>query len=126
MRVSSREPLAPPRPHLPPVLLAGLAFWAAGALVHPFLRNVGAEGCVALGAAAMAAGVTAGAVCVRRRVVPLAAVAALGVAAALVACAAAAWSLTAAASMAGGERLWECTLSGPANFSLVLSGRSSS
>ncbi len=110
MRVSSREPLAPPRPHLPPVLLAGLAFWAAGALVHPFLRNVGAEGCVALGAAAMAAGVTAGAVCVRRRVVPLAAVAALGVAAALVACAAAAWSLTAAASMAGGERLWECTL----------------
>ena len=110
MRVSLREPLAPPRPHLPPVLLAGLAFWAAGALVYPVLRGIGAEDSIALGVVAVVIGASVGTACVRRRTVPLAAVAALGACAALVACAAAAWVLTATGSLAGSERAWECTL----------------
>ncbi|MEC4175947.1 ComEC/Rec2 family competence protein [Adlercreutzia sp. R21] len=115
MRVS--EHCAPPRPHLPPLLLAGLALWGGVALVFPLLRHGGAVACVAAGIGGVAAMGALAVFCFRRRAMPVRAVLALGLAASLAASAAAGVSLVGGGVLAGREAVWTCTLTTDARAS---------
>lgn len=101
----------PPRPHLPPVLLAALALWATTALWWPWARVL--DESLLIGAAV---GGIAGALVVfcrglRRKRISAAAVMLLGAAVALAASSAHAVALKASAEVVvGHEGPWECTL----------------
>lgn len=116
MRVTARR-AAPPRPHLPPLLLVGLALWAGVALVYPHLREAGRETCAVVALAGATIGLGLAGACVRRRRVPVGAMLPIGLAAALVASGIAGMRVASAESLIGREADWECTLTTDARSS---------
>lgn len=115
MRMSERAAL--PRPHLPPLLLAGLALWGGVALVFPLLRHGGVAVCAAAGIGGIAAMGVLVVFCFRRHAMPVRAVLALGLAASLAASAAAGVLLVGGGTLVGQETAWTCTLTTDARAS---------
>lgn len=109
--MSGAEEAKPPRPHLPPVLLAGLALWATAAALWPAARTFGEPALLMLvvGSLAGAGALVLG--CLRRRAVPpvLVVLLAVMVGAASVALAAGALQ-NAMGALVGSEGPWRCTL----------------
>ncbi|WP_302964248.1 ComEC/Rec2 family competence protein [uncultured Adlercreutzia sp.] len=109
--MSVRDDSRPPRPHLPPLLVAGLAMWGAAAVAWPACALSEGAPLAVLCAAALASAAAIGAAGLRRGRVPVAAVCALAVLVAVGASAGAAAGLKArafAAERAGSA--WACTL----------------
>lgn len=90
MPVTAGRCARPPRPHLPPLLVAGLVLWGSAAALWPFLRTASADVLGAAGAAAAALAIVLG-VCALRRAhdekAPIALLAFLSVACAVSLCA---------------------------------------
>lgn len=107
----AREDARPPRPHLPPLLIAGLAMWGAAAAVWPALSGASSAALAAAGAGSLGAAALLAVLCLRRGRAAVGAVAALGVLVAVGACAAGAAGVQAAGrAMAAASGPWECTL----------------
>lgn len=105
------EDLRPPRPHLPPLLVAGLVLWGATALLWPALAGASTKALVAGGTASLAAAVAVAACLLRRGTAPLGAVALLALlVAAASSCAGAATLHGGSAAARDGAGLWYCTL----------------
>lgn len=108
----------PPRPHMPPLLAAGLTLWAATALWWPMTRSVESGVLVGVAAVGCAGAFLVLLVGLRRSEVPLALIVRLGLFAALIASSASALMLRdAATSMIGSEGPWTCTLTTDAKAS---------
>lgn len=107
----SADSAKPPRPHLPPVLLAGLVLWAVTALWWPRARTLDEGILVGAAAAGSAVAVLVFAWGLRRKRVSVAAIALLGAAVALAASSVGAAALTSSTeALVGREGPWECTL----------------
>ena len=107
----SADSAKPPRPHLPPVLLAGLALWAVTALWWPWARTLDEGILVGAAAAGSAVAVLVFAWGLRRKHVSVAAIVLLGAAVALAASSVGAAALTSSTeALVGREGPWECTL----------------
>lgn len=109
MRIGDRGD-RPPRPSLPPVLVAALALWAVTAVVYPALRGWPPPGLIGTALAATLAAVALAVMCARRRAVPLPAVVILAALVAVDSSALSAWGLARAMGEAGEAHLWRCTL----------------
>ena len=118
---------APPRPSLPPLLIAGLALWGTAAVLWPLAGRVEGGLLAALLGSALVVGAAWAVWCLRRRAVPVRAVIGLAVLAAVIAVGAAALSLRSASEAAygyEGPRL--CTLTTdakPSEFGWRAEGR---
>lgn len=116
--MTARDDGRPPRPHLPPLLVAGLAMWGAAAAAWPACAALGDGALAAAGAACLAAAAVLAGLCLWRGRAAVGAVAALGILVAVGACSAAALGVGLdGRAMAGASGPWECTLTTDAKSS---------